>query len=252
METKIVRRNIPQERENQKDRFRVRYNDKTSFKKLHVIVTRNANDDIQTFDFMSDTLPDTDSIHFTTSLAGNSLNIKWLDAQPLLIPEPTIIELQPEWFKMGYYVYIVLIQYKSKKYFYIGMTGDRKYKTARSPFYRMGGHFSQLKSSTQNQIIKGLQNKLSIDDVETALPNMRFTYYSYLIDLFDRKDTSTHHVKRKRAEQIESSLIKKMKAQFKDDSIFNKKVSRKKFEEGEIISNQLFEDFKTRINTNLK
>lgn len=108
METKIVRRNIPAERENQSDRFRVKYNDKTSFKKLQVIITRKANDDIQTFEFMPDSLPDKDSIHFTTSLSGSKLKVEWLGAQPILLSQPTIIELQPEWFKMGYYVYIVV------------------------------------------------------------------------------------------------------------------------------------------------
>ncbi len=166
----------------------------------------------------------------------------------VLISEPTIIELQPEWFKMGYYVYIVVIEHKKKRYFYVGMTGDRKYETARSPFYRMGGHFSQIKSSTQNQIIKGMKNKLAIEDVESALTEMRFTYYSYLIESFDRKDTSTHHAKSKKAEQIESFVINKLKEEFTDEFVFNKKVSRNNYEEAVYISNQLFADFITRIN----
>ena len=252
METKIVRRKIPPERENQNDRFRVQYNDKTSFNKLQVIITRQANNQTQIFDFMSDSLPDNDSIHFSTSLVDDKLKVKWFGAEPFIISEPTIIELQPEWFKMGYYVYIVVIEYKAKKYFYVGMTGDRKYETARSPFYRMGGHFSQIKSSTQNQVIKGLQNILGITNVESALPDMRFTYYSYLIDSFDRNDTSNHHVKRKKAEQIESSLISKMKTKFKDEFIFNKKLSRNNYTEAEAISKQLFEDFISRINKKRK
>lgn len=246
METKIVRRIIPPERENQNDRFRVKYNDKTSFKKLQVIIIRKANEDIQTFDFMPDSLPDKDSIHFTTSLSGNKLKIKWFGAQPLLISPPTIIELQPEWFKMGYYVYIVVIDHSKERYFYVGMTGDRKYQTARSPFYRMAGHFNQLESSTQNQIIKGLKNKLNISDIENALPKMRFTYYSYLIESFDRKDTSTHNAKRKKAEQIESFLIKKMMEEF-EGFIFNDKVSRNNYEEVMVISNHLFQDFIKRL-----
>lgn len=128
------------------------------------------------------------------------------------------------------------------------MTGDRKYKTARSPFYRMAGHFNQLESSTQNQVIKGLKNKLDIKDVENALPNMRFTYYSYLIDSFDKNDTSTHHEKRKKAEEIESFIINKMRAKFKDEFVFNAKVSRKNCEAGTEISNQLFKDFINRMN----
>ena len=252
METKVVNRNIPVKRENINDRFRVNYNNRSYFKNLQVVITRAFNSDKQVFNFTSASLPDKDSIHFSASVVDNRLHIKWFDAEPLYISDPTIIELKPEWFRMGYYVYIVVIVYKNKRYYYVGMTGDRKHKVARSPFYRMGGHFSQLKSSTQNQIIRGLKSKVGIQNVEQALTEIKFTYYSYLIEPFDRTDITLHSEKRKRTEQIESYLIGKMKATFQEAFVFNKNKSVREYGTISQIGSQLFTDFRKRLNLKSK
>jgi len=145
------------------------------------------------------------------------------------IGKPEVIELKPEWFRMGYYVYVVLIQYKRKKYYYIGMTGDRKHHTARSPFYRMGGHFS-LGKSTQNQIIKGIIKslKLNVKENPNLLCGIRFTYYTWLVKPFDNKVLPEKHKEnRELAERIESGLMRKFKVLFGDEFVFNKHESRK-------------------------
>ena len=244
---KTIRRNIPPKRENNKDLFRVKYNDRSSFERLQVIVKRICDESTQVFEFTSNSLPEKDSIHFTTKVVDNTLQVEWRGSQPLVISEPTIIELKPEWFKVGYYVYIVVIEYRNNNYYYVGMTGDRKYETARSPFYRMGGHLSQLQSSTQNQIIKGLKEKLHIQDIETALTEMTLTYYCYLIDSFFKGDLKVHITKRIRAEKIESYVIKKMRMQFKEEFIFNKQLSAKSYEEVKDIAEQLYSNFITKI-----
>lgn len=164
------------------------------------------------------------------------------------IQEPTIIELKPEWFKSGYYVYIVAIEYQAYKYFYVGMTGDRKYATARSPFYRMGGHFTQLESSTQNQIIKGLRKRLNVRDIDAALLEIKFTYYCYLIDEFDKEKLDLHKDKRNKAEKIESYLIQKLRNRFSKEFVFNKNISVKESKGTENIAEQLYLNFMSKIN----
>lgn len=139
-----------------------------------------------------------------------------------MIGDPTIIELKPEWFKPGYYVYIVVMAYKRSKYYYVGMTGDRKFTTARSPFYRMSGHFVQIKSSTQNQVIKGIREKFGNKNIDKILVQSTFTYYCYLIDEFIDGQKDLHKSKRKRAEKVESWLIKQFWERF-NSNVFNKK-----------------------------
>ena len=51
MEIKEVNRNIPENRENSNERFRVRYKDKRKFDLLVVNICRTKTDEIQTFEF---------------------------------------------------------------------------------------------------------------------------------------------------------------------------------------------------------
>jgi hypothetical protein len=56
-----------------------------------------------------------------------------------------------------YGVYIILIKNVNKKptHYYIGQTGDAKYISARSAFYRIAAHLG-YSTSTQNQIFKAI------------------------------------------------------------------------------------------------
>lgn len=74
---KIIRRNIPEERENRNDTFRVRYRNRSDFDKLKIIVTRIKTGQVLEFEFNSDELPDKDSIHFTTKVEDNKLVVIW-------------------------------------------------------------------------------------------------------------------------------------------------------------------------------
>lgn len=82
MTSKLIQRNIPLERENTKDRFRVQYIDKKAFDKLEVKVVRLANGEQQTFEFPASLLPNTDSIYFTTSVMNGKLQVTWKNIQP--------------------------------------------------------------------------------------------------------------------------------------------------------------------------
>ncbi len=147
----------------------------------------------------------------------------------LEIGAPVTMKLQQDWFRPGYYVYIVLVKHNEKRYHYIGMTGDRKHLVARSPFYRMGGHF-MLGKSTQNQVIKGIEEKLGINVKEDSslLCDMDFTYYAWMIKPYDKNiQKEEHAIKRTIAEKIEAGLISKCKVEFGLENVFNKRGSRK-------------------------
>ncbi|MBA2407921.1 MAG: hypothetical protein H0V65_08025, partial [Chitinophagales bacterium] len=79
MNIKTVRRNIPAERENQNDRFRVKYGNKGDFEILKVVITRMKTGEEFLYEFDSHNLTDKDSIHFTTSVVGNQMKVDWDD-----------------------------------------------------------------------------------------------------------------------------------------------------------------------------
>lgn len=163
----------------------------------------------------------------------------------VLTVEPIIIDLNPEWFKPGYYVYVVEAKSEKQKYYYVGMTGDRKHLVARSPFYRMGGHFTLSESSTQNQIIKGLKAKAGVLDVVTELPLWKFTYYAYLLAEFVPHQ-ETHDKNRVFAERTETELMKLMKEP--EFILFNTVKSNKtKDEYAGIKAAQIFENLKQQL-----
>jgi hypothetical protein len=57
-------------------------------------------------------------------------------------------------------VYLFEIKKEGQKYFYVGMTGDSHYPSARSILHRLAGHIDLSKRSTQSQFIKALQSKV--------------------------------------------------------------------------------------------
>lgn len=139
-------------------------------------------------------------------------------------PHAITIKIEPQWFEMGYYVYIVNIKHKGRSYNYIGATGSKRCEIARSPFYRMSGHFSMRDDSQENQVKKYLMSELKIEndfDFQKELLKMDIRYYMYKIDDFDKKD---HVAKREKAEKIESWIIKEFRE--KKLHVFNKKISR--------------------------
>jgi len=169
------------------------------------------------------------------------------DSSKLSFSDPIEIYLKPEWFRMGYYVYVVVIKSKGGMYFYVGMTGDRKHKIARSPFYRMSGHF-MLGKSTQNQIIKGLMNIQKEKITSDSLCKMEFTYYNYLLHSYNENiKKKTHHIYRRDAEIIESYLIDKLKTEFGVDNVFNKYKSAKDTNKYKLFSKRIFDDLIKRI-----
>ncbi len=77
MNKKIIRKEITEKRENQNDRFRTTYGDRTEFDVLQVEITRVKTKETLIFEFKSADLTDHDSIHFSTEIINGKLNVIW-------------------------------------------------------------------------------------------------------------------------------------------------------------------------------
>ena len=64
------------------------------------------------------------------------------------------IELRGEQFRRAYLLYVMEICHNKDRYYYIGQTGDNRYKTARPAFRRLSGHLEDTGTSTQNQVYR--------------------------------------------------------------------------------------------------
>lgn len=136
------------------------------------------------------------------------------------------ISFNSEWFQSCYSVYVLTITHSGNEYFYIGQTGDRKHVSARSPFYRLMGHYSPYQG-TDTQLVMGLikhnlihkpEDKSLRVCLEDAFYNKHITVkadYFKIID-FDELD---HPNKRKLAEKVEQLLIDHFKIKRKE--LFN-------------------------------
>ena len=84
----------------------------------------------------------------------------------------------------GFSIYLLEIKREQDKWFYIGMTGDPHYPSARAAFHRISGHLELLRRSTQNQLrhaLKGL-GIISDDDYRQITIKM----YHFAIEGFKR------------------------------------------------------------------
>ena len=73
--------------------------------------------------------------------------------------QPKVLEFNGEMLFPSFSIYLFEIfnQVDNKTYFYVGMTGDNYYPSARSILHRLAGHIDLPKTSTQNQFLKGLK-----------------------------------------------------------------------------------------------
>src|ERR1039458_3192357 len=83
----------------------------------------------------------------------------------------------------GFSIYLLEIDLKKNgeknKWFYIGMTGDPFYPSARAPFHRISGHLELSKHSTQNQLMVALR-KQGVD--ENDYNDLTINMHHYAID----------------------------------------------------------------------
>ena len=67
---------------------------------------------------------------------------------------------------------------KQKKWFYIGMTGDAHYPSARAGFHRISGHLELNRRSTQNQLQIALkENQIIKEDKDWDKLNIKMHHY---------------------------------------------------------------------------
>lgn len=172
--------------------------------------------------------------------------------------EQMVINFNPDWFKSGYYVYVLKIEHKTKGiYFYIGQTGDRYHVSARSPFYRLMGHYNTYNSSkgsdaqlinglVANNIIKPTKEKSKRVCVEEAIVNktLAITANYFKISDFGKLD---HQTCREMVEEIELKLIQTFRSKkhklFNDDkkigSANETKINKLNIEKAEAIFKSL-------------
>lgn len=124
------------------------------------------------------------------------------------------ISFKSEWFQSCYSVYVLTIKHKENEYYYIGQTGDRKHLSARSPFYRLMGHYSPYQG-TDTQLVKGLLKYKLIHKpegkslrvcLEDAFYNKQITVKADYFKIIDF-DEMEHPDKRKFVEKVEQLLI---------------------------------------------
>lgn len=140
------------------------------------------------------------------------------------------ISFNADWFESCYSVYLLTIKKNTKEiYYYIGQTGDRKHISARSPFYRLMGHYSPYKG-TDTQLVNGLIkfkliNKPEGKSLRVCLEDAFYNkHISVKADYFKIKgfDETTHADKRMLVENVEQLLIdhflKNKKKLFNDTS----------------------------------
>jgi hypothetical protein len=78
----------------------------------------------------------------------------------------------------GFSLYVLEIIKDSRKWFYIGMTGDPHYPSARAAFHRISGHLELANGSTQNQLRIALKEKLGIvNDADLAKLTIKMHHF---------------------------------------------------------------------------
>lgn len=85
-----------------------------------------------------------------------------------------------------------IIKAKDETYFYVGMTGDNHYPSARSILHRLGGHIDLSKKSTQSQFIiaiKALFKKRKEDHLSPEqLSSLTIKLHHWPVDGFVKWD----------------------------------------------------------------
>ena len=161
-----------------------------------------------------------------------------------------------EQLKSMYSVYVIVLKYKNKKYFYIGQTGCKSHKIARPPFLRLAGHLGKQESSMQNQIYKGIMEKvlkIEYDEdtyrkVESCLSKMHLTMYTFPIEDFKYDiDDDKHKENRQKMEEIEKILIIEFKKEYDEANILNIKSGKIKDNSKIDKINKAVEDIKRYI-----
>lgn len=97
----------------------------------------------------------------------------------------TTLEIPGSFLVPGFCIYVLEIVKEKQKWFYIGMTGDPHYPSARSAYFRLVGHLELNKKSTQNQLRVALKEKIGINS-EEDFKNVAIKMHHYPIPGFTK------------------------------------------------------------------
>ena len=74
------------------------------------------------------------------------------------------LEIKGNMLMPGFSIYLLEIRDRGKLFYYVGMTGDPYFPSARSAFHRLSGHLELTANSTQNQLIIGIKEQMELKD----------------------------------------------------------------------------------------
>jgi len=123
----------------------------------------------------------------------------------------------------GFSIYLIEVQYEGTNYYYVGMTGDGHYRSARAGFYRLVGHLEyQNKRSTQNQLSKALMRVLNCrtrKEMNLKIDKANIIFHHFPIDGFVpdesfklAKEDVNYRNQRQKVLDFENTLIHELSA----------------------------------------
>ncbi|MCF8374650.1 MAG: hypothetical protein K9H64_23730 [Bacteroidales bacterium] len=158
---------------------------------------------------------------------------EWKEYNKLEIPGKMLIP--------GFSIYLLQINYLNEVYFYIGMTGDPFYPSARAAFHRISGHLELSDISTQNQLMASLRDR---NLYESNLDDISITMHHFPINGFEKwtltsgmkpveikehiksKDYKNYKKRQAEVENLECVLIYNLKEKI-GDKLLNKTNGKK-------------------------
>lgn len=167
------------------------------------------------------------SIHFYVSEATSmEPKFTWPSIEPLS-KTPKVnygkLEIDGQMLVSGFSIYVLEIRYLRKKYFYIGITGDPVYESARSAFYRLSGHLEyKNKRSSQNQLYKALTEIFKVQnhvEWEKCISKTKIVMHRFSIDGFEAKvitqrASESYKLKQKELARVEDNIILELRERF--------------------------------------
>ena len=99
-----------------------------------------------------------------------------------------ILEIPGSFLVPGFCIYVLEIVKEKQKWFYIGMTGDPHYPSARSAYYRLVGHLELNQRSTQNQLRIAMKEKMGINN-DNDFKDVTIKMHHYPIPGFTKLNT---------------------------------------------------------------
>ena len=140
------------------------------------------------------------------------------------------IEFNGELLNPSFSIYLFEIKKGAKKHFYIGMTGDNHYPSARSILHRLGGHIDLGKRSTQSQFLIALKSLFRKTKEEyltlNELKSLDIKLHHWSIEGFERWDGDMKIIdkegikyqvydnKRKKVSNLEDEMIKDFSSKY--------------------------------------